>query len=104
MGLIRNTEYGDNILVLRLGDELGKNTNVVERPLSIRETHGTIEHVDGAETSRVIPAVLAARKSMKVEVDTDAVLARPLDRLEEVGPTRLGQEWLVVADLNSPVR
>ena len=82
--LVRHTEHDDDIAVRGLRDELGDDANVVQGPLGVGDTHGTVQDVDGAKTSRVVPAVLGARKRMQVKVDAETVLAGPLDSLQEV--------------------
>ena len=82
--LVRHAEHDDDIAVRGLRDELGDDANVVQGPLSVGDTHGTVQDVDGAKTSRVVPAVLGARKRMQVKVDAETVLAGPLDSLQEV--------------------
>jgi len=48
---IGDTKEGDDILVLRLADEFGEDTDVCERSLSIGNTHDAIEHVNRAKTT-----------------------------------------------------
>lgn len=101
--LIHNTKERHDVLVLRLGDELGKDANVVESTLGIGNAHNTAEEVDGAEFARVVPPVLRAGQGVQVEVDAETVLACPLDGLEEVLPGGFCVERLVVVLLNCPV-
>jgi hypothetical protein len=101
--LIHDTKVRHNVLVLGLGNELGDDANVVEPTLGIGNAHDTAEEVDGAEFARVVPPVLRAGQGVQVEIDAEAVLARPLDGLEEVLPGSLCIERLVVVLLDCPV-
>ena len=84
LGLVNDTEHSDNILILRLGNELGENTNVIKRPLRVGVTHRSIQHIDCTELSRMIPTVLTARERVEIKVDADTIFASPLDSLQEV--------------------
>ena len=53
-GLIGDTKHDDDVSVLRLADEFGKDPNVVEHPLGVRVSHVTNQEGDGAFLSRVI--------------------------------------------------
>lgn len=46
-GLVDNTEHGNDVRVLRLGEELHEDSDIVESPLSVRQSHGTIQKVEG---------------------------------------------------------
>ena len=83
---VDNTKHRDDIRVLRLGSKLGEDTDVVERSLSVGVAHSTVQPADCIRTkpARVIPAVLTSRDSVEVKVNSNAVLARPFDTLEEV--------------------
>ena len=99
---IHDTKVRHDVPVLGLGNELGKDANVVEPTLGIGHTHDTAEEVDGAESARVVPPVLRAGQSVQVEVDAETVLARPLNGLEEVLPGGFCIEWLAVVLLDGP--
>lgn len=79
-----DTKHGHDTTIFGLRDELGNDTDVVQGALSVCQTHGSHKHVDIAKLAGVIPAVLGTGKSMIVEIDTETVLSRPLDCLEEV--------------------
>ena len=104
VGLVEDREHGDHVAVLGLADELGEGADVVERALGVRDAHDAVEEVDRAQLRRVVVPVLAAGHRVQVEVDSEAVLARPGDRLEEVRPTYVREEGLVRVDLDQPVR
>lgn len=80
-GLVRDTKHDDDVLVLGLGDELRDDADVVQRPFSVVDTHGAVEHVNGAKAPGVVPAILGSRKRMEVKVDTETILACPGDGL-----------------------
>jgi len=100
--LIDNTKERHNVLVLGLGNKLGEDADVVESTLGIGNAHDPAKEVDRAAFAGVVPPVLRARQGVQVEVDTETVLACPLDGLEEVFPGRLCIERLVVVLLNCP--
>ena len=83
-GLVGDTEHHDNITVLRLGDELGDDTDVVECALCVGDTHRTVQNIDLTNPSRVVPAILRARKSVQIQVHTKTILASPLNGLQQV--------------------
>jgi len=55
--LVHYTKHNDDILPLRLGEELGEDTNVVEHTLSICESHGPSEEVNLTPLARMIVAL-----------------------------------------------
>jgi len=57
--------------------------------LSIRKAHGSIEDINCAELSRVVPAILAAGKGMKIEIYAYAIFTSPLDGFKEVPASML---------------
>ena len=85
-----HTEHGYERGILRLSDEFGDYTNIIQGTLSISNTHKTfkdirqgwydwrqilrtLQPVDSVRTtsiSRVVPSVLAPRVGMKIEVDS----------------------------------
>ena len=46
---VDDPEYGHEVAVLGLGDELREDADVIERALSICETHVAVEEVYGGE-------------------------------------------------------
>lgn len=74
---VYDTEDGDDVLVLRLADELGDNPDVVERALRIRKAHRSCHKVHVRQLARVIEPILAPWNRMQVQVDTDTVLSAP---------------------------
>ena len=54
--LIHDTKQRDEVFILLLRYELGDDTNVRERALSIRETHDTLHEVNLAKFTRMIIA------------------------------------------------
>mgnify|MGYP007051645246 CR=1 FL=1 len=52
--LVEDAEHHNNILPLRLRDELGEDTDVVERALSVGVTHSAIEEVEFASLATVV--------------------------------------------------
>lgn len=85
---ICDTKHRDNVLVLRLRYEFSDNPDVIQGPLGVRNTHRTEKHINSADLARMVPAILAARKGMQVEVNTNTILASPLNCLEEVASER----------------
>ena len=81
---VDDTEHRNDVPVLRLGDKLGEDTNVIQSTLSIGDTHRSVEVVDGTKPSRVVPTVLTTRNSVQIEVNTDTVFPSPLNSLQEV--------------------
>jgi hypothetical protein len=102
--LVDDPEHGDDVAVLRLADELGEDADVVERALRVRDAHRAVQPADRAELAGVVPAVLRAGDGVQVDIDADAVLACPGDRLKEVRPARVREERLALPDLDRPVR
>lgn len=84
LGLVHEPEYGDHILILRLGNEFSDDTNVIEATLRVCVSHWPVKESNGAETTRMIPAVLASRHSVQVKVDPQTVFPRPFDGLQEI--------------------
>ncbi len=66
--LIDHPKRRHNWLVLRLADELGENSDVLHGPLSIGNTHGTVQEVDRPKPTRVVQAVLRTGYSVQFEV------------------------------------
>jgi hypothetical protein len=93
-----------DVAVLRLGDELCEDTDVLHRALRVRDAHRAIEEVDRAEPTRVVQPVLRARRGVQLEQDAQAVLARPFESLECVCPRRVRQEGLAGPYFNRPIR
>ena len=87
-GLVSDTEHGNDISIFWLRDEFSNNADVVQGPLCVRNTHRTEKHINSADLARMVPAILAARKGMQVEVNTNTILASPLNCLEEVASER----------------
>jgi len=85
-GFIDKAEHLDDGSIFRLRNELGKGADIVKTALSVGETHDARHPVDGTEFARVVPSVLTTRGIVEVQVDSETVLAGPLDRLENVGP------------------
>lgn len=81
---IRNPEHGYDTAIFGLGNEFCDDADVIQGALSICKTHRSHEHVDGAKLSRMIPAILRARKRMVVKIDTNSVFPCPLYGLEKV--------------------
>lgn len=86
--LIQDAEHGYDIFVLGLRDELCKDSDVVERALSVGVSHRTVQKVDCSEASRVIPAVLASGDGVQIKIDAQAVFACPFDSLQEISKER----------------
>jgi hypothetical protein len=82
--LIGDTKHCDYVLILGLGDELGKNSDIIKGALCIGNTHRPTENIDAAEFARMVPAILATGQGMKIEVDAQTVFTGPLDCLQEV--------------------
>lgn len=129
-GLVEDAKEGNNVLVLRLRDELGERANVIKCALHVGNAHGTgakadvgVDQGTSSHAAGVVPPVLRARDSVKIKVDAEPVLAGPFDGFEEVavgegktsetkGPKRkedghirprdLGEVRLVVYGLNGP--
>ena len=121
LGFVGDTKHNNNIAVFWLRNKFGDDANVVEGTLSIRKAHGSIEDVDSTKLARMVPAILAAGKGMKIEVYPYAILTSPLDSFKEVPdsmvvernqtagdydllPAGFGEERLSFARLDSPVR
>ena len=51
---VEDTEHGNDVDELWLADELRKDSNIVQGPLSIRVSHSPIQEIEGAFLSRVI--------------------------------------------------
>lgn len=51
----------------------------------------------------MIPPVLAPRECVQVEIDSETILPRPLDGLEEVLPRCVGQKSFTVENLDGPI-
>jgi hypothetical protein len=51
----------------------------------------------------MIPPVLATRECLLVEVDSQTILLRLLDGLEEVLPRCVGQKFFTVENLDGPI-
>lgn len=81
---VGNSEHNYNVTILRLGDEFGNYSNVVQGSLCICQSHWSIENINRAELSRVVPAILTAREGVEVEINPNAIFTSPLNRLEEV--------------------
>jgi hypothetical protein len=64
----------------------------------------TGQEVDATNEARVVLAVLRARQGVNVELHAQAVLAAPLERLEDVLPADALQEGLALLRLDEPVR
>ena len=67
---------------------LCEHAHVGQGALCVRNAHHADHPVDVAETPRVIPAILRAWECVNVQVDADAVLARPAKSLEDVANRR----------------
>ena len=87
-----------------MAEELGEETDVVHRPLGVCNTHVPIQEVDGSEAARVVVAVLGTRHGVQFQVHAQTVLARPLDREEDVIPRLIGEEGFARPGLDGPVR
>lgn len=101
--LVDDGKHGHDVLVLRLTDEFGEGTDIVERALGIRDAHDSIEEVDRAQLARMVVPVLTPWHGVQVEVDSESVLARPGDGEEEVLPADEREEGLAVVRLDHPV-
>lgn len=61
-----------------------KAPDLLEVALAVHDAHNAEHPVDIAAAARVVPTVLRAGERVEVEQDSQAVLACPVDRLEEV--------------------
>jgi hypothetical protein len=104
LGFVRDAKHGDDVFVLGLRDEFGDDTDIVESTLSIGKTHRAVQKTNSTKFARVVPAVLTAGNSVEIEIDTDTVFPCPLNRLQEVCPSKLWLKRLVISNLDGPVR
>jgi hypothetical protein len=81
---IGNPEDGYNRTVFGLRNKFGNDANIVQGALCIGISHGTIEEVDIAQSSGMIPSILTTRKSVEIKIDAKTIFTRPLDGLEKV--------------------
>jgi len=81
---VHDREHCYDVLVLRLRDELGDDTDVIKGSLGVGVAHRTIQPSDISATSGVSPGVLRAGSSMQIQVDANAIFARPFDGLQNV--------------------
>ena len=86
-----------------MAEELGEETDVVHRPLRVRDAHVPVEKVDSAQTARIVESVLRAWNCMQFEEDAQTVLARPLEGKQNVVPGRFGEERLARPCFDGPV-
>lgn len=104
--MIRLTEHRDDFPVFWLADKLGDDSDIVQTPLSIGNTHDSIKPVNAegaAVQAAVIPSVLRTRESVEVEIDTEAVFAGPADGFKHIFPLSTLQEWLIANGFDGPV-
>lgn len=85
-------------------NELHQYTDVLYRALSVGNTHGTVEKINRAQATRVVQTILRAGSSMELEQNAKTVFACPLECLESIRPSSLGQERLARPRLDRPVR
>ena len=100
---VHDPKHGNDVLVLVLADEFDNISDVVHRPLRVRDAHVPVEKVDPAQTSRIVESVLRARNCVQFEEDAQTVLARPLEGKQNVVPGRFGEERLARPCLDCPV-
>ena len=118
---VQDTEHGDDVLILRLGDELSERANDVQGPLSVGVSHRPVQEASSAQTTGVIPTVLTTWDSVEVQIDAKTVLSSPLDAFEEISDERLVRAtregalcidslprntlkvWLITSLLNCPI-
>lgn len=102
--LVDDTQHPHNLLDAVSRAPFGDRGDEVERALGVGDAGGRMEEADGTESAGVVPAaarrtsvslverdvsrrgyaLLRPRHGVQVEVDPQAVLPRPLDRLEDV--------------------
>lgn len=99
---VDDTEDRDNVLVLRLADELSDNPDIVERALRIRKAHRSCHKVHVRQLARVVEPVLAPWNGVQVQVDTDTILSTPPKQTQEILPADLREEGLVVPGVDNP--
>ena len=102
--LINDSKHLYDIFVLLLGDKLGDVPDIVHRALRIRDAHVPVQEVDSPESARVVVAVLRPGHRVQLEVHADSVLARPLQREQDVVPRLLLEERFARPRLDRPVR
>ena len=59
--LIDDPKHGNDMLPLWLRNELGKDTDIVERSLSVCQTHWPVQNTNASEFSRMVPTILTTR-------------------------------------------
>lgn len=99
---VDDTEDRDNVLVLRLADELSDNPDIFERALRIRKAHRSYHKVHVRQLARVVEPVLAPWNGVQVQVDTDTILSTPPKQTQEILPADLREEGLVVPGVDNP--
>lgn len=123
VGLVQDREHGHNVLVFGLRDELGHGADDVERSLGVRNAHDSVQKVDRSLFSRVVVSaddiqvsgqfttteallercsLLRTRHGVKVEIDSESILPRPSERLQEVRPCDATEERFALVRLDRP--
>lgn len=103
IGLVDETEHGDDRGVLGLNHELGEGSDNVQRSLSVGKTHDTAHPVDRTQSTRVIPTVLRTWDGVEIEVDSDSVFPCPADSSEDISPGDSLEVWLLARSCDGPV-
>lgn len=102
--LVGKAVDGDDVLVPRLGEELGQLIVDLEGPLPVQVAVCPVQPPDGTLMAAVVPPVLAARNAVQVQVHPEAIFSAIFNRPEKVSPSDLGHVWVAFIGLDSPVR
>ena len=100
--LIDDTPDRNEVLVLLLTDKLSDDPDVVQSTLRVRIAHRRCHEVYVRLLARMVEPILATRDRMQIEVDTDTILPAPSEQAQDVFPADLGEEGLVVPDVDRP--
>lgn len=101
--LVDEAVHGDDVLVAVLSEEDGEFVVDVEPTVTVQLTVCAVEPTDDALSARMVPSVLAARSTVQVEIDAQAVLTCVFDATEEVTPGYLTNKLITVVCFNHPV-